>query len=523
MNDVRIVVDALAAELLKIQITPWLANALAFIKKTVQSTISFINSRPTLLREGIRLLIFLGCLGAIVSLVVAIRRNWNSRLRDEKHDLCYGYFSGTRTNIVRLTRAEYFDLLFSNLWNKSCVYYWVHCFGELTLRSRIIGILAAAPYLAFGVIAVIEFIIKIVAGLALAIALIPAELILYIAAKIIVLIIRPIASAVSTAQLKTQRCLDCYAEFKKPIMKCPNCGVDHEYISPGQYGLFFARCTCGRLLKIMPRHQQNYSFKCPDCYEPIAANRNRQTFIGVVAGVGAWESTFGHDLRKAIDAAAAREGTMVSVMGSPRMISLTDPVYPEPNSDPHDAESVALCCKRRFEHLTTSLVLHAFPTQRILDDNFAKSPLLMGQLDGIVFIIDVTKKPRSSSIEDQPEREMECIISLFIQKFHTMKGTKPNRLSSVRVSIAVVDDGLPAGASRGNGDQAYCEQLLFKHGYGHAVAQLRSAFKNIMFFVADKNAPDGVFGPEIQSEMIAWLTKGSRDAASEMLAKRRAV
>ncbi|MBQ4370357.1 MAG: hypothetical protein II784_05080, partial [Oscillospiraceae bacterium] len=476
--------------------------------------LDFINSRPPLLRAGIWALVFMGCLGAVVSLATAIKRNWDSRVEDPNRHLYYNYFSGTRTKAVRAIRKEYFELLFSNLWNKSCIYYWVHSFGELALKSRIIGMLAAAPYLAFGVVAVIEFIIKIIAGVLLAIVLIPLELIVYAVAKAIALIACPIASAVSTAQLKSQHCTDCYAEFKKPVMRCPKCGVEHEYISPGEYGLFFARCTCGKLLKIMPRHQQNYSFECPECHAPIAANRNRQTFIGVVAGDGAWESTFIRDLRRDLEAANVGEGRTIAKMGDMSLIASTDPAYPDPSSDPRDAGAVALCCDRRFEHLTTSLVLYALPSDRILNDSFSKSPLLMGQLDGIAFIMDTTKRASGSSAEDQPEREMENIVSLFIQKFQTIKGMKVNHLSPVNVAIAVIGEDSPTGD-----EASYCERLLDEHGYGHAVAQLQSVFKNIRFFAADKGSVDGVFGPEVMPGMIAWLTRGSRDTAAGMLIK----
>lgn len=521
MNNVRNVVGAFDAVRIIKTVLAWFADMFAFLKTAFHGAIGFINGRPPLLRAGIWLLIGMGCLGVVVSLAMAIKREWNSRLRDEQRKLCYSYFSGSRTSIVRGVRYEYFNLLFSNLWNKLCIYYWVYHFGELTPRSRMIGTFASAAYLALGVVAVIEFIIKIVVGLLLAMVLIPAELIVYFAAKVINLIMHPIASAVSKAQLKTQHCLDCYSEFKKPIMKCPGCNTEHKYISPGQYGLFWGRCTCGKRLQIMPRHQQKYSFECPTCKTPIVANRNRQTFIGVVAGKGAWESTFGCDLRRDLDAVAARERTAISVAGTQKMISLTDPANSSLNCDPTEAESVALCCERRFEHLTTSLVLHALPAQRILNDDFSKSPVLIGQLDGIVFIIDVTKKP--VSIEDQPGREMEEIISLFIQNFYTMKGMRVNRLSSVNAAIVTLADSLPAGVSSENGDRAYCEQLLNKHGYGHTLAQIQSAFKNIGFYAADKSAADAVFGPKMMSGMMAWLTKGSKDAAGRMLAKHGSV
>lgn len=516
MMDVIGLLTAPVAELAAKHTPVWLKNAAAFFKKVFGRSLEFINAHPAV-KAVILILAAFGCLGVIVSLVTAVIRNRDRRLKNDERGLYYNWFSGTRTATVRAIRSEYFKLLFSNLWNKSCIYYWVHSFGELFVKSRVIGMLAGAPYLVFGAAAIVEFAVKIVVGIALAVVLIPAELIVYAVTKAIALITCPIASGVSKSQLKAQHCLSCYSEFKKPVMKCPGCGAEHEYISPGEYGLFFARCTCGKLMKIMPKYQQNYSFVCPECGSPIAANRNRQTYIGVVAGDGAWEAKFIRDMRRDAEAAFTGARERLFYTGSQGIVNMTDPSAQEPMSDPYDANALALCSDRRLMHCTDSLVFYALPAQRILNESFGRPPLLMGQLDGIALLIDLTKKAVGTSIEDQPEREMEGIVSLFIQQFYSMTGQKANRLSPVNVAVAVIDDG------SANADEADCMRALDEKGYGPAIAQLQSVFKNIRFFAADKNSVTGAFGPELAARMIPWLSKGCGNAVSGNLAKQAGI
>ena len=492
----------------------WISQAFRVCSQAVRDAVSFVNGLHPLLRFTAWFLFSLGCLGVVLSLIEAIRKHWKARLSNAQEKLFYSYFSGTRTKLIRLIRHEYLHLLLSNLWNKACMYYWVHQFGGILLDSRILGALASVPYFVFGITAFIEFIVKIVVGFLLAIILIPMEIILYVVLKAVILLLRPIIAAVSRSQLKTQHCMDCYAKIKKPIMQCPNCGVEHAYIRPGKYGLFYARCSCGKAIHILPKHQQNYAFRCPSCSSKLISNRVRQTYVAVIACSGNLESTFIREMRIQYAAATVGMSKNVQHIGSQRILALTDPFRTSVTIDPADAEELALC--HRHRHSVDSLVLCAIPAGCIRNEQYEKSPLFMEQLDGICILIDLTGNSNTGS---QPGREMSEIVSLFIQQFSTMTGRRANRLSPVKTAVTVIMDiSLPKGSSD-SAVSAFCRDCLQKKGYSAAIEQLESVFTNICYFVLNRKTVGLTFDREYTPRMLSWLLAGYNNTACDLLAK----
>jgi hypothetical protein len=63
-----------------------------------------------------------------------------------------------------------------------------------------------------------------------------------------------------------------YGPVPYPSYKCPGCGILHDDVRPGRYGVIFRRCRCGRrfpTLLMLGSHRLE-AF-CPKCHEPLPA------------------------------------------------------------------------------------------------------------------------------------------------------------------------------------------------------------------------------------------------------------
>ena len=89
------------------------------------------------------------------------------------------------------------------------------------------------------------------------------------------------------------RCPRCKRLSIVPLFQCPQCGTLHKNLTPGPYGIFRVKCTCGTLLPttVFNGRSKLKAF-CPYCNENFAHGGAAQFGIQIVGPVSSGKTTF---------------------------------------------------------------------------------------------------------------------------------------------------------------------------------------------------------------------------------------
>lgn len=89
------------------------------------------------------------------------------------------------------------------------------------------------------------------------------------------------------------RCANCKRISVVPVFCCPDCGAQHQNLTPGPYGIFTVKCACGKKLPTtIFNGRSKLEAQCPYCQTTLAASDARQFGIQLVGGVSAGKTTF---------------------------------------------------------------------------------------------------------------------------------------------------------------------------------------------------------------------------------------
>lgn len=93
-------------------------------------------------------------------------------------------------------------------------------------------------------------------------------------------------------------CPHCYRPISLPTYVCPNCGVTHEHLVPGSYGIFRRVCKCtARLPTLFIFGRNKLPSFCPhrnDCGQPLNSNWGvtRNLHVPIVGGPASGKTSF---------------------------------------------------------------------------------------------------------------------------------------------------------------------------------------------------------------------------------------
>lgn len=89
------------------------------------------------------------------------------------------------------------------------------------------------------------------------------------------------------------RCPNCKRISIVPAFSCPDCGTQHQNLTPGPYGVLTRKCTCGRKLPTtIFNGRSKLEALCPYCQSTLAISDARQFGIQLVGGTSAGKTTF---------------------------------------------------------------------------------------------------------------------------------------------------------------------------------------------------------------------------------------
>ncbi|MBP3271355.1 MAG: hypothetical protein J6M17_03895 [Ruminococcus sp.] len=108
------------------------------------------------------------------------------------------------------------------------------------------------------------------------------------------------AERISFASKKvTYRCDFCKEEYSFPVYFCPECGIAHKKLRPGEFGIFSRRCGCLYTLPATAHGKTadgvirgELEAACPYCGHADNSGVSRQLGIPLIGGVNAGKTTF---------------------------------------------------------------------------------------------------------------------------------------------------------------------------------------------------------------------------------------
>ena len=91
----------------------------------------------------------------------------------------------------------------------------------------------------------------------------------------------------------TCRCSNCKRRSIIPAFVCPKCGAEHTGLTPGPYGTFHRKCSCGqRLPTTVFNGRLKLKCVCPYCHTPLAHAGAKQFGVQLVGSVSAGKTAY---------------------------------------------------------------------------------------------------------------------------------------------------------------------------------------------------------------------------------------
>ena len=88
-------------------------------------------------------------------------------------------------------------------------------------------------------------------------------------------------------------CPNCHSRYLIPHFTCPQCGVTHQKLVPGPYGIWKHKCDCGyKLPSTFFNGRSKLESFCPDCGSSIVASNARPIVFQLIGGSKAGKTVF---------------------------------------------------------------------------------------------------------------------------------------------------------------------------------------------------------------------------------------
>jgi len=348
-------------------------------------------------------------------------------------------------------------------------------------------------------------------------------------------------------------CHHCKEKFLIPIYFCPQCGAEHDNLTPGVYGILKRTCKCGHKLPTTGFNgRKNLEAICPGCGHRLMDRESRPICIPVVGGrsVGktAFITAFSRDFIETVAPAnnmeiemydrkkegIYREITHDYLNGSTRM---TD--RPQSLNMP---SSVSFSFFVKHPQLKPERLMHVYDIAgEVFTDNAENEVQKQYEYcQGIVLMIDPFAIPtvrhkyeellEPEDIAGIGKADINTIVDSFLNKLREVTGLSDRKMATVPLAVVIskIDS---AGLEQDVGDMAVkklmaaepdrftdyydtmdylCRQFLRENGMESFLNNVSIQFKTNRFFscsaighTRDKGQyrPSGVMAP------MEWLVR----------------
>jgi hypothetical protein len=320
-------------------------------------------------------------------------------------------------------------------------------------------------------------------------------------------------------------CPNCYRHIAYPSYRCSDCGVLHQDIRPGRYGVLRRHCVCGHSLPtllILGSHRLTAFCPAEDCgvQLPDYLGTAAEVTVAIFGGPNAGKTRLLTVILMALKDHAAERAAMIDYadrLTARRVGDLTPAVFSNletPRTGPDRPRAYSLYVKPADWN---PRIIHFFDTA---GEKFYESEKLavlryFRSASTFIFVIDplsiagVWDKLKPSREGKLPPRADRSPVYVFQQVVNTAEEMGVD-LKRVRLAVAVskadvlIREGLPAPAQ----DSASIEQWLEEMDLDDLVRSMRHYFGAVLFFHTSAMLT-GNAHPAGVGDLIDWCLAGT--------------
>lgn len=503
--------------------------------------VEFWYTIPLFLRIVLWLIFLVAGVNIVLSLVKSIIHYKTTWKQKPDTQLMYSFTMGSGFYQGKLIYLEAHKYLFDHKWSKFSLAGMAFRLGNLTHDSKGVLFAYTLAYIPLAILGSVEMLFRIIIGATLYNIISIAYFSLLIAGWSLDLLLIPLFNLADRTTWVTQHCPKDYATFKLPVFECPHCGTQHNKLYPGDTGLLWAKCICGRFIPCasLSKRKQLKSF-CPKCHYALAGASIRSLTIQIVGGNSSGKSAFISAFQHEYIAKAQNTGNRnLSTSPEEDFLALENMFHSgSTTKSPHNEVCAYYILHGNKGSSDDGIVIYDVPDELILSDQYERNPLNFAYCDGLVIIIDplsiqsvrkeCEKTTGTTSTFGYSDDSAEDLIIHFINKYSEVAGRLARKMSDIPVAVAITKTDLTTIRQKigyvkikaeyaANHNLYYslsdarnkiCRKYLSDIGLSNAINNLDSVFSNIAYFPisAIGHIPDGTqFEPQNILEPIGWL------------------
>jgi len=322
------------------------------------------------------------------------------------------------------------------------------------------------------------------------------------------------------------RCANCKRISVVPVFICLDCGAEHRKLTPGPYGVFTRRCTCGKNLPTtFINGRSKLKATCPYCSTEMAASNARQYGLQLIGGVSAGKTTF----------LAAFWHMYLERLKKLHYLSSEE--YPadafnelehwyqkglSSSTTETNANMYSVIHKRENE-TPYQLTIYDIAGEAFTNLQSSTQQQQFQYCEGLIFVIDPTANPKGVN---------ETFAS-FIHEFKGLKGKHSAKMSDIPVAVIISkadlykkEIGLPKINSRHKSNpgefssvnsinsldctrNGVSREFLLSHGYENVLNLLEGEFSNVQYYPVSAMGHTAAAGQPYEPwgvmEPVMWL------------------
>lgn len=303
-----------------------------------------------------------------------------------------------------------------------------------------------------------------------------------------------------TARSIQSRCPNCKRISIVPIFCCPECGAQHVNLTPGAYGVFAIKCSCGnKLPTTIFNGRSQLEALCPYCQTPLAASDAKQFGIQLVGGVSSGKTTFLTAYWHLYLEGLRGDSGLEYECFPQESFDMLESWFQRGTSDATSERNANMysIIHRRQDTPPCQMTIYDVAGEAFEDLTDDIQQQQIRYCEGIIFVVDPTATSETNSVP----------ISGFVSEFKKLRGVHASRVSDIPVSVVISKADLfkreiglskikavyAAGTRRqeaGIGQSLedvrdeICRSFLMEHGYDAVLNAIDSEFANLRFFSA---------------------------------------
>lgn len=322
------------------------------------------------------------------------------------------------------------------------------------------------------------------------------------------------------------RCPNCKRISIAPVFSCPDCGAQHQNLTPGPYGILTQKCVCGkRLPTTIFNGRSKLEALCPYCFASLAASDAKQFGIQLVGCVSAGKTTF----------LASYWHHYIEQLKNDKQLEFTR--FPEEAFDELEYwYQNGLSLATSETNATMYSIVHkrdrSVPIQMTIYDVAGESFINLSAdiqqqqfryCEGVAIVVDPTATPQLNV----------DTVSGFVSAFRQLKGIHSSRLAQIPVAViiskadlfkrelgipkikSIYNQAIKASGTPNitlNSVRNYvCRNFLLSHGFDGVLNMIDGEFENTQYFsvsaMGHEAEESSSYEPWGVIEPISWLTQ----------------